>query len=425
MSIINKYFSLAIFCTIVFTESKGQAASSPFSTFGIGEYYGNALANTQGMAGIGISNPQFWYLNNQNPALLVFNTFTVFEAGIIGESRTVRGDGASESSRSGNLNYLATAFPIKQRKWTTSVGLMPYTNVDYSLAYTDVVDGNDNTSTITEEGSGGLTQLYWSNGVRITKNLAIGLKASYLFGSLVNDFSASLDNTAQPVPFQVHINEKTYITDFSFSAGVSYSKDSIWRGNDYRLSLGAVYGLGTNLKARRTDTFLRNSLSGDIIDSVTLASLRGNMYIPEELSVGISITKRLKWTVGADLRYQDWSKFRSINAEDEEGLAASWSAAVGGEFTPDAFAVKNYLNRITYRVGLSYEKSPFLANDQEVKDFGINFGFSLPTGRSSIDLAFKVGKRGNRSENILEENYFKLYFGLTLNDQWFIKRKFD
>jgi hypothetical protein len=42
-----------------------------------------------------------------------------------------------------------------------------------------------------------------------------------------------------------------------------------------------------------------------------------------------------------------------------------------------------------------------------------------------VDLAFKFGKRGNKDENILEESYFKIFFGLTFNDQWFIKRKFD
>jgi len=49
----------------------------------------------------------------------------------------------------------------------------------------------------------------------------------------------------------------------------------------------------------------------------------------------------------------------------------------------------------------------------------------LPAGRSSMDLALKVGQRENKAENILEESYFKLYFGITFNDQWFIKRKFD
>jgi hypothetical protein len=113
-----------------------------------------------------------------------------------------------------------------------------------------------------------------------------------------------------------------------------------------------------------------------------------------------------------------------VNGESGK-LEESWRMALGGEITPDQFAAENYLKRVTYRAGVSMEQNPFLANGQPVKDIGINFGFSLPAGRSSLDVAFKYGKRGNKSENILEENYLKIYFGITFNDQWFIKRKFD
>jgi hypothetical protein len=50
----------------------------------------------------------------------------------------------------------------------------------------------------------------------------------------------------------------------------------------------------------------------------------------------------------------------------------------------------------------------------------------LPVSRiSSLDLAFKAGKRGDLNKNSIEENYFKVYFGVTFNDQWFIRRRFD
>ena len=133
----------------------------------------------------------------------------------------------------------------------------------------------------------------------------------------------------------------------------------------------------------------------------------------------------MRWNVGTEFSYQDWSQFRNVNGQND-GLEQSWRLAVGGEITPDPFAVENYLKRITYRTGLSIEQNPYLASGFPVKDLGINFGFSLPAGRqNSVDFAFRYGKRGNKSENLLEENYFKIYFGITFNDQWFIKRKFD
>ena len=88
--------------------------------------------------------------------------------------------------------------------------------------------------------------------------------------------------------------------------------------------------------------------------------------------------------------------------------------------------MSNYLKRLTYRTGVSIENSAYLVNGNPVKDFGITFGVSLPVSRiSSLDLALKVGHKGDKTLNTIEENYLKLYFGLTFNDQWFIKRRFD
>jgi len=423
MSIVNKYLFPAVLCVVVVCQAAGQAAQSPFSTFGIGEKYGNALIHNQGMGGIGIGTPQVWFINNQNPALLVYNPLTVFEAGILYESRNIKGEGTDEKTSGGNMNYLVTSFPVKPGKWTTSVGLMPLTNVNYTLEYDDPIVGGTGNARVTENGSGGLTQVYWSNGVRLTKNLSVGLTGAYIFSSVLNEYSNYVTDTLG-IPFRVKVSERTYVRDFSFSAGASYRLDSIFGGN-YQFTAGAVYSFATNLNANRSVTFARTDFLDQIIDSLTLESSHGSIYLPKSVGIGFSVGKGIKWVIGADFTYQDWSDFRSVDAEDEENLEESWRVALGGEITPDLYAVESFFKRMTYRAGLYVEKYPFLANNKQVKDFGINFGLSLPTGRSSLDLAFSVGKRGNKSENILEESYYKVYFGITLNDQWFIKQKFD
>lgn len=402
----------------------GQAAQSPFSTFGIGEKYGNALIHNQGMGGLGVGTPQYWFLNNQNPALLIYNTLTIFEAGILFESKSIKSDTLNEKSQAGNMNYIATAFPIKPGKWTSAIGLMPYTNVKYKFQYRDEIDGSENSSVVSEEGSGGLTQLYFSNGVKLTKNWAVGLKAAYIFSSIINEYGNFVLDTSIPLNYQVKVSEQNYVRDFMFTAGVSYKLDSIMGGN-YNFAAGATYGFATRLNTKSTVKFSRTDLSDNVIDSLTLETIKGSYYIPQELAFGFSLSKIYKWTIGIDFHYQDWADFKSVNAEDEEGLEESWAIVGGAEYTPDLYAIDNFLKRITYRMGVNVEKYPFLANDKQIKDFGINFGFSIPAGRSSLDLAFKVGKRGNKTENILEETYYKVYFGITLNDQWFIKRKFD
>jgi hypothetical protein len=421
MSIVKK---LIVLFVVVLATGKvwGQGAGTPFTTYGIGEPNGNALIHNQGMGGLGVAQPQMWYLNNLNPALLVYNTLTVFEVGAMGESRTIKGDTASSKSKGGSLSYLAFAFPIKTTKWTTSLGLMPATNVNFTFSYMDKYPDPDQTPIeIIETGDGGLTQVYWSNGVRINSEFAVGLRASYLFGPFEYTYSNQAEKPNQ-VPYVITVEQKSSVKGFNFGLGGSFSRDSLW-GKDYRLSIGAVYELKSNLNAKRDDSFYRLNINGDTLESTQLATQYGSVKIPSKITVGVSLNKASNWAVGTEFKYQNWTNFTNIN-EDRQDLGKSWEAIIGGEFTPDPFALSNFFKRITYRAGASIEQYPWVAN-KAVKDVGINFGLSLPAGRSSVDLAARFGKRGDKQSNGIEESYFKLYFGITFNDQWFIKRKFD
>ncbi|HMG90478.1 MAG TPA: hypothetical protein VK589_10465 [Chryseolinea sp.] len=406
----------------------GQAAPSPFTTYGVGEPYGYGLVHNQGN-GLGVSQPQYWYVNNQNPALLIYNNYSVFQVGIVGESRTAKGDTTNEKNSGGNLNYIVMAFPIKPDKWTSSLGLMPYTDVNFSFQYPglvkDPLGAVVDTLTTSESGSGGLTQVYWSNGVRLTKEIAVGLKAAYLFGPVSNLYSNLLSGASTPGErYVVSVEDKSNNHGFNFGLGFSFSRDSLGRRNDRRVSIGAVYNFASNLKSTSNTKIFRTTLGGDTVERYTIESVDGTLHLPQGFSAGISYGKGVNWSIGTEFAYQDWASFESIRSDDQ-GLGKSWRTTVGGEFTMDPLALESYLKRITFRTGVSFEQYPFLANNNVVKDYGINFGFSLPAGRSSMDFAVKLGKRGNRKENIIEESYFKLYFGITFNDQWFIKRKFD
>jgi hypothetical protein len=100
--------------------------------------------------------------------------------------------------------------------------------------------------------------------------------------------------------------------------------------------------------------------------------------------------------------------------------------AIGSSFTPDYKSVQSYLKRLIYRVGFSYQELPYVINGTQINDFGINFGASFPTsGSSSIDTSFKFGQRGVSENNLVRESYFQFVIGITFNDRWFVKRRFD
>jgi hypothetical protein len=403
----------------------GQAARSPFSSTGLGEQFGNALTHNQGMGGVGLSAPQYWYLNNQNPALLIFNRITTFEAGLVGETRTIKSPTLTENSGSGNLNYLALGIPIKPGKWTASISLMPYSRLNYQQQRTEVIQGDTTQINVLEKGSGGINQFSFSNGVAINRKISAGFKASYLFSSVVNEYSNLLMGTQQVLLISPNIYERTFVSDFQFTPAVSIHLDSLGKRDQYRFNVGVVYDFKTNLNSKFYQRIERRNVAG-LIDSTTLISNQpGYITIPSKLSVGVSLSKSYRWTVALDGTYSSYSQYRDLAGRNPYNGDA-WSLAAGYEITPDAGSLGSYLKRMTYRTGVSLENSPYLANGNAVRDFGITFGLSLPVTRiSSLDLALKVGKRGDKTLNGVEESYLKLYFGMTFNDQWFIKRRFD
>lgn len=410
---------------LVAGQAFGQAARSPFSSFGLGEQYGLASAVDQGMGGVGISNMHYWNINNQNAALLVHNRYTSFQAGMIGEQRTQVSTLASERSGSGNLNYVTIAIPVVNGKWTTSFNLMPYTKLNYRLTYRQQVAGDTAHVQVTEEGSGGINQFGWSNGVKINKWASVGLRSTYLFSSVSNLYSNEIQASGQVLVITPYVYERTFVSSLKFSPSVSIHIDSITRKN-YRLNFGLVYDMAANLNSKFYQRTERHNLAG-IIDSLTLIrNVPGKVSMPSTLSVGISFAKSYTWIAAIDGSFTNYSSYKDISGLNPYSGTNSWRLAAGFELIPDGGSFSNYFKRVAYRTGVSLENYPYLVNGNTVKDFGITFGLSLPVGRiSSLDLALKVGKKGDKALNTVEENYIKLYFGLTFNDQWFIKRRFD
>lgn len=407
------------------TWASGQAARSPFASYGLGEYYTPALNQNLGMGGVGVSNFSFWHVNNQNPAALVFNRITSFQFGVVGEQRTQSSTTStdSEKSGSGNLNHITLAVPIKFSKWSVAVGLQPYTRLNYKLTFDQPVGTSGTSVSVTEQGSGGVNSAYISNGVAITDDISVGLKAAYLFSSTVNTFSNILaSSTATILPT---VEETTYVRGFQFSPAVHIHLDSLF-GKNYLFNVGVVYDLGTNLDSRFTLMQKRFNIAGRMVDSTTLInSAAGKITLPQSVAAGISFGNNYRWIVAVDGFYSNFSQYRSLDGTNPY-QANMWRLAGGFELTPDPQSLTSYLKRATYRTGVSIENSPYLVNGAMVRDFGITFGLSLPVSRSSsLDLGMKLGKKGDKATNTVEENYLKLYFGITFNDQWFIKRRFD
>ena len=151
------------------------------------------------------------------------------------------------------------------------------------------------------------------------------------------------------------------------------------------------------------------------------------LYLFAELTdtfhlLGISYGLIEKYKIGLDINLANWTS----NGSNNTLVQNTQEFILGGEITPDSRNITNYLKRVTYRFGFNYGKLPYLVQNNSINEFGINFGASFPVaGLSTLDLAIKFGERGTIENGLINETFMQIVLGLTINEKWFIKRKYN
>lgn len=423
-----------LFIVLSHLVSFGQAGYSPYTSKGIGDIHSLGLVNNAGMGGVGISNGNGMFYNNANPALLYRNNLSVFSIGMTGEYRQAATSDLSQKNYTGGFNYLMLGLPLMMDRWTFGLGLMPYSTVNYKFNATEKVMGNSNAEVLKSfQGSGGFNKFFISNGLKIHKNFSLGLTVGYLFGSIKDEITTQvrtekeIDNstTTSFLSNVVLTSTRLTIGDLYLLSGAAYR---LPLSKNTALNMGLTYELGGEKDSRLFQSIRNISYSNLPIEDFandTLNQAKGNIRLPSTLGIGLSYEKNYHWTVGADLLLRDWSEYQDFTGGNE-GFENNYSIAVGAEYMPDVSSIDNYLKRIVYRIGVTHERSPYRVNNEYIKDFGINFGASFPVRNfSSFNLAFQMGQRGTTEKGLIKEKYFKVHLGVTFNDRWFVRRKFD
>lgn len=418
--------ALAILCvliTMVISNGYSQGGLSPYSQLGIGDIQRNSLIQHNGMGGLGISNGSSFYMNTLNPALLPYNRLTVYEVSWAYTNRSYQQGDATASSDGGNINYLSTAFPGKRGIWTFGFGLGPYSTVQYDFSRQSTIPGTSIISQFSDSGTGGINQANLSAGVNLGAGISVGLKFAYLFGSIKKETSNFVNDPASPPIYVPVLFDRLSVSDIQLGLGLAYAKKL---NEDLSLNLGFVFDRGSEIKARQFQSIETRLISGTSIAVDTLQDdVRGNIDIPNFFGFGASLRKGLKWTIGADVHLQNWGDYSNFGGTNPD-FKESMKLILGGEFTPDVQSTESYWERVTYRLGLNYHQTPYIFNQQEIDEFGINFGLTMPVSRfSSLNFAFGFGARGNTDNDLIRDQFYQIQFGITFNDQWFIKRVYD
>ena len=150
--------------------------------------------------------------------------------------------------------------------------------------------------------------------------------------------------------------------------------------------------------------------------------------MPTKTAFGLGIGKPRQWFLGAEYTFLKTSEFsNAIFSFDNATFVDASTISVGGFFIPQYNSFSKYWKRMVYRAGIRYENTGLKINNEAINEFGISFGVGLPVGRlfSNVNLGFEVGKRGTVNQNLVQENFVNFQLSLSLNDRWFVKRKYN
>lgn len=423
-------FCASLLCLAQAVQAQ-SIGNSPYSRYGLGELNTN-LGNlrTAAMGDVGVSTGSSFHANTANPALLYYNSITIFDLGIEGRYKTLRNANQSQRDGDANLSYLTLGVPITKR-WSSVVSLSPYSSVDYNIRNTGSLPNRREAVVINEySGEGGISELYFGHGFRITNGLTIGASASYLFGTISQESSSIVADTSisNASLERVAYVERTRYTDFTFRAGANYRKKI---ADKSYLSAGAVYTLGVDMNAKQKTSYERRNLGDAVIGAPMLPdSVESSVNVPPNLRASLSYDNGSNFTIGTEFMTQDWSDYRNVAGEQE--LGKSYKIGLGTEYTPNPNAIDSYLKRITYRGGLRYGQSPYSINGENIKDMAVTGGMTLPIGRGNyfeppylLNIMLGYGKRGTTDNGLIAENYFQFGAGVTINSRWFVKRRIE
>ncbi len=441
---------------IIVSFSSTAQVNSPYSRYGIGNLTGPQHIISRGMGGIqaaysdGLSNNVGQSINFNNPATYGSFYMISYDVALTIDSRNLKSNKPSGSFSSVYFipAYLSIGFPLNKRKGIgMAFGLKPVSTINYTIASSERTAG-DSIGT-NYEGTGGLNEAFVGIGKK-WKNLQIGFNTGYRFGK--KDLSTKKIFLNDTVSYHnSNTLSKTNIGGVFLHLGVQYEfsihkiENSVTKSTqNYLLRFGGTTNFTQNYAAnqsREAETFTTGATGNLItIDSIYKEqNIKGTLTMPATYEAGVVLHKTLNnsrglfelWSFGVEFTTTQWQNYRYYNKPDN-ALSNSWLLKIGGQISPNPQATRNYLNNVNYRFGVNFGKDYINADGKGLNTISGSLGAGFPirkwrayeTQYTVVQTAFQFGKRGSSLNNITE-SFFQFTFGFSLNDNWFIKRKYD
>jgi len=416
--ILSILFSIAV----VHLATAQSGSVSPYSSAGLGERNFNGTQATRHMGGLDVFTDSI-HANLNNPASYGFLKVTTYSLGIHYRNTNLASLTESANADDASLDYLSVSIPAG--KFGFGFGILPYSSVGYRIETLDSATEGQNVLN-RYEGEGGINQAFLSVGLPLTSFFSIGVSAQYNFGNLFY-------RTGQ---FIEGVDTGTLLTNQSSISGLNYqysAQVNIPIKRKYLLQGMYVYQPEAFLNSQNDRIFYTQSLSNDTvvdfeeIDLNTQGLRETELETSQTTKIGLGFGENKKWFLGIQHNLTKSANFTNnffsrstISYRD----AKQWT--VGGFYIPDYASFTSFWERVVYRFGFRTEQMSLIINNLPITETGISFGIGLPLGSlSNANIGFEFIQRGAKQSGLIQETLIAMRIGLSLNDIWFIKRKYN
>ena len=285
--------------------------NSPYTRYGYGQLSEQGSSNSRAMGGIAYGLRDKYQTNFANPAsyTAVDSLTFIFDGAVSLQNTNLSNGTLKRNAKNSSFDYITMQF--RASKWAAiSLGLLPYSNVGYSMGeYREDTEFPDKSTTVSYSGEGGLHQLYLGAGFKIIKNLSVGANFSYLWGDITRTAAETFPSSSSvfPITIQSNVAVKSYKLDF----GAQYTHQF---GKKHVATLGVVFSPGHDLSNDAYEvTQTGNSNTGATSVTRDTVVICG---IPTTFGAGVTYVYDNRLTVGADVMFQNWSKVSYMNNDE-------------------------------------------------------------------------------------------------------------
>lgn len=398
-----------------------EGTSSPYSYYGVGEQKFKGINEIKDMGGMAVYTDSL-RINTLNPASYGELQRVTISMGASMKQTTLQDATAKHKENIGSIDYLALAIPVG--KIGIAAGVMPYTFSGYKIS--EIYTQNNIEYRNRNVAKGGINRAFIGAGYNIWKNFSIGAEMGFYFGSIEKNQFKFIQNDGDEFPVQYgtarETNDRYSGFSYNFSAQYKYHL-----GKKKFLYTNATFSPQVSLNVKGSVNLQLVNEQYDLIQTENIENVDVKTTLPQHYSIGLGIGNPFKWFLGAEFTQRKTSVWNNDFLYSNAKYQDAYKVAIGGFYTPKYNSFTSFLNRVTYRAGLRYENTGLIINDTNIEEKAVHAGVGLPVGRfaSNVNIGLEYGMRGTVKNNLVKENYISMSIGISLNDRWFEKRKFE